>query len=172
MCAKLRAENYPLLIDEGILPCMDNLYAYLPIFSDIYRYCSSDAYRLGAQIGLTVTALLTYYLLWSLKVNYILLSFNLFFAKCPRPKLKKVPKVIRWVPLNRKDLSLQVKPIWINSARLTLPQWIKLSAASTTDRPFIRKLSWARHHTRTIRATSWRPRNQGGRARANRALQL
>jgi hypothetical protein len=41
MCAKLRAENYPLLIDEGTLSCMDNLYAYLPIFSDIYKYCYS-----------------------------------------------------------------------------------------------------------------------------------
>lgn len=27
MCAKLRAENYPNLVDEGSLPCMANLYS-------------------------------------------------------------------------------------------------------------------------------------------------
>ncbi len=48
MCAKLRAENYPLLVDEGTLTCMDNLYAYLPIFSDIYEYCYSQASTLVA----------------------------------------------------------------------------------------------------------------------------
>lgn len=36
MCAKLRAESYALLVDEGTLPCMENLYAHLPVFSDIY----------------------------------------------------------------------------------------------------------------------------------------
>ena len=43
MCAKLRAENYPLLVDEGTLSCMDSLYAYLPIFSDIHKYCRAGA---------------------------------------------------------------------------------------------------------------------------------
>ncbi len=61
MCAKLRAENYPYLIDEGTLPCMENLYAYLPTFSDIKRYCDSFAYKLGAKLGLSfAAALLTY----------------------------------------------------------------------------------------------------------------
>ena len=54
MCAKLRAENYPLLVDEGTLSCMDNLYAYLPVFSDIHKYC----YSLGAwlTVGLALSA--------------------------------------------------------------------------------------------------------------------
>ncbi len=63
MCARLRAENYPLLIDEGTLPCMENLYAYLPIFSDIRKYCAADAYKLGVKIGISIVTLLTYSLL-------------------------------------------------------------------------------------------------------------
>ena len=40
MCAKLKAENYVLLIDVNTLPCMSNLYQYLPVFEDIYFYCN------------------------------------------------------------------------------------------------------------------------------------
>lgn len=63
MCAKLRAENYPLLIDEGTLPCMENLYAYLPVFSDIRKYCTGNAYKLVVKLGLSLVAFLTFYLL-------------------------------------------------------------------------------------------------------------
>ena len=50
MCAKLRAENYPMLVDEGSLPCMENLYSQLPIFSDIHKYCYSLGVKLTAGI--------------------------------------------------------------------------------------------------------------------------
>jgi hypothetical protein len=63
ICAKLRAENYPLLIDEGTLPCMENLYAYLPVFSDIRKYCTGNAYKLVVKLGLSLVAFLTFYLL-------------------------------------------------------------------------------------------------------------
>ena len=43
MCANLRAQNYPYMVDEGTLDCMNNLYEYLPIFSDIYTYCYAGA---------------------------------------------------------------------------------------------------------------------------------
>jgi len=41
MCAKLRAENYVMLLDEGTLPCMENLYSQIPVFADIHKYCFS-----------------------------------------------------------------------------------------------------------------------------------
>lgn len=43
MCAKLKAQNYAYMVDEGSLSCMDALYEYLPVFSDIYKYCYSGA---------------------------------------------------------------------------------------------------------------------------------
>ena len=58
MCAKLRAENYALLIDEGTLSCMDNLYAYLPIFGDIHKYCYSSATRMISRVITIISGIL------------------------------------------------------------------------------------------------------------------
>ena len=40
MCAKLKAENYVVMIDAMNLACMADLFQYLPVFSDIYTYCN------------------------------------------------------------------------------------------------------------------------------------
>ena len=61
MCAKLKAENYPYMIDEGILPCMANLYAYLPTFSDIDTYCKSYAHTLMVSSGVTLMIMAALY---------------------------------------------------------------------------------------------------------------
>ena len=59
MCAKLRAENYALLVDEGSLYCMSGLQSYLPIFSDIYQYCGL-AVSLNSFMGaFAITVLIT-----------------------------------------------------------------------------------------------------------------
>eukprot|EP00347_Sterkiella_histriomuscorum_P013216 403365562 len=41
MCAKLKAENYALMIDAKNLDCMATLFQYLPVFDEIYHYCDS-----------------------------------------------------------------------------------------------------------------------------------
>jgi hypothetical protein len=60
MCAKLKAENYAMMVDEGTLACMDNLYAYLPVFGDIYEFCYSSASSL--LLGISLLLSMTLYL--------------------------------------------------------------------------------------------------------------
>ena len=62
MCAKLKAENYVLMIDAKNLECMTNLFKYLPTFSDIYTYCENAWF---IKLSLTFVASLSmvvYYL--------------------------------------------------------------------------------------------------------------
>ena len=43
-----------MLVDEGSLFCMENLYAYLPIFSDIHKYCYSNAIGIISSFSVLV----------------------------------------------------------------------------------------------------------------------
>ena len=42
------------MVDEGTLDCMNNLYEYLPVFSDIYAYCYAGA--VNALLGKATVA--------------------------------------------------------------------------------------------------------------------
>jgi hypothetical protein len=45
------------MVDEGTLDCMENLYEYLPMFSDIYKYCYSGAVSLAQAASASIVAL-------------------------------------------------------------------------------------------------------------------
>ncbi len=78
MCAKLRAENYVILVDEGKLDCMENLKAYLPIFEDIYSYCGYASFVKAATVILVaVSSLIT--LLWLFNTLFLNLNFNFIY---------------------------------------------------------------------------------------------
>jgi hypothetical protein len=62
MCAKLKAENYAYLIDDGKLNCTENLYAHIPVFKDITKYCDSFAClsRMSVSVGLIMAIAIMY----------------------------------------------------------------------------------------------------------------
>ena len=49
-----------MLVDEGTLPCMDNLYAYIPIFSDIHKYCFSFGMQMALGLGAVALSLVPF----------------------------------------------------------------------------------------------------------------